>query len=292
MLLSLSLVLALAACKKDEPSPTTQSELQFRFFFDSTQARLDNFGQPATIPTGHAAQSPNFKRMSAHYIELAPSALTPLGQGEVLFHAPEVTTGGDLAIDFEQNNAVGQNEVFYKLSLGDVKPGDYEYLRVSLAYQRYDIHFITSQGYFGHGALASFVGYKTYIKDYVIERESVGVQGNRAQGYWGFEYDVLGFRGVVTGQAPAGATTVPNPLASTSPVPAGSCVVTGQFVDANGQVQPLRITGEEEEDIVIRVSLSTNKSFEWVDSNGDGLYNPEEDQVVDMGLRGLIPFIE
>ena len=41
--------------------------------------------------------------MSAHYLELAPDALTPLGAGDILYHAPEVTTGGANAIDFSQS---------------------------------------------------------------------------------------------------------------------------------------------------------------------------------------------
>ena len=84
----------------------------------------------------------------------------------------------------------------------------------------------------------------------------------------------------------AGATTVPNPIFDTSPIPAGSCVVTGAFD------QPLVITGNETKDIVITVSLSTNNSFEWTD-NGDGLFQPEVgDAVVDMGVRGMVPFVQ
>ena len=96
-------------------------------------------------------------------------------------------------------------------------------------------------------------------------------------------------------QAPASTTTtVPNPIANTSPIPSGSCVVTGRFATTG-----LIITGNETQDIVITVSLSTNKSFEWKDKNSDHLYQPlnaadnsvTEDSVVDMGLRGLVPII-
>jgi hypothetical protein len=42
------------------------------------------------------------------------------------------------------------------------------------------------------------------------------------------------------------------------------------------------------------MSLSTNNSFEWVDSDGNGRWDVNTstmtiDTVVDMGLRGLIP---
>nr|MBP6658316.1 hypothetical protein [Bacteroidia bacterium] len=70
-----------------------------------------------------------------------------------------------------------------------------------------------------------------------------------------------------------------------SPVPAGSCVVTGAFD------QPLVITGNETKDIVINVSLSVNNSFEWIDVAGDNVYEPAVDAVVDMGVRGVIPYV-
>ncbi len=68
-----------------------------------------------------------------------------------------------------------------------------------------------------------------------------------------------------TGSAPEGSTTVVNPINSSSPIPAGSCVVTGPFPSGK-----LKIKGTEKKDIVIRVSLSTNKIFEWIDGNGNG----------------------
>ena len=92
--------------------------------------------------------------------------------------------------------------------------------------------------------------------------------------------------GLQTGQTPEGGTTVPNPLATTSPIPAGSCVVTGNFNT------PLVINGDETEDLTITMSLSTNKSFEWVDKNGNGKWDVDQgadENVVDMGLRGLQP---
>ncbi|MEJ0102606.1 MAG: hypothetical protein WDO19_08660 [Bacteroidota bacterium] len=76
-----------------------------------------------------------------------------------------------------------------------------------------------------------------------------------------------------------------NPLFSTSPIPAGSCVVTAAFAPGK-----LKITGTETSDIVIEVSLSTNKSFEWTEVIDDGRWQPGKgEQVTDMGIRGMIP---
>lgn len=135
--------------------------------------------------------------------------------------------------------------------------------------------------------MASFIGYNTYISNYTVRNQSVAVNANKLQGYWGFE--VINppiATAPVTGQAPPGATTVPNPLFATSEIPPGSCVVTGAFAT------PLTITGSETSDMVITVSLSTNNSFEWLD-NGDGIYEPGVgDVVVDMGVRGMIPIVQ
>ena len=102
------------------------------------------------------------------------------------------------------------------------------------------------------------------------------------QGYWAFALNDFPY--ATSGQAPAGATTVPNPIASTSPIPSGSCVVTGKFLEN------LVINGNETKDVVVTLSLSINNSFEWQEVTSDGKYEPSiGENVVDMGLRGLIP---
>lgn len=127
-------------------------------------------------------------------------------------------------------------------------------------YQNYDIQYkanVLGADYYFTGRLASFVGFSTYIKSYPIASLSETVNANRAQGYWSFESNNV----LYNGQAPA--TTVPNPIAATSPIPLGSCVVTGQF--ANN----LLLTGNETNDVVIEVSLSTNNSFELEETDLD-----------------------
>ena len=91
----------LLSCKKDE-QVASKPVVKFIFRFDSTQARLNNIGQPSAIAAGNAAQSPIFNKMSAHYVELAPVATTALGAGDVLYWAPETNAGGLNAIDFSR----------------------------------------------------------------------------------------------------------------------------------------------------------------------------------------------
>lgn len=264
------------SCKKDA---TRVPKLIIKIRVDSTLDRLGNNGQPTTMAVGHAGQNPLFHKIAAHYVEFAPNATTQIGSGDVLYHAPETTIGGSTAIDFNQSKLVTPGDVFLELPLSDLSPGTYEWARMSLSYQNYDVQFYYGgQPYWG--TIASFVGYNTYIQQYTIKNQAVTVNANKLQGYWGFET----INEVTTGQSPQGATTVPNPLFSTSPIPAGSCLVTGSFPT------PLTITGSETSDVVVTMNLSINKSFEWVDSNGNNQWDVDNNEnVVDMGLRGLFP---
>lgn len=266
---------------EDTDDNSVEPKLIVKFKFNPTQERLNNLGLPSTIPAGNAAQTPVFNTISSHYLEFSPSATTLLGNGDILYHAPETTLGGSTAIDFSKSKIVAQDEPFLEIPLKELSAGSYEWVRCSLAYQNYGIT-IRHQSADYLGTVASFVGYNTYIATHNIGNNFFEVNANRLQGYWAFALNNFAY--ATSGQAPAGATTVPNPLAATSPIPAGSCVVTGKFAT------PLVITGAETKDVVVTLSLSINNSFEWHEVTNDGKYEPSiGESVVDMGLRGLIP---
>ncbi len=296
LLLFPALLLFLFSCKKEN---TSDANLQFQFRFDAVQARLNNIGQTAPIPVGNAAQTPEFRELSVHYIELAPNAFTALGGGAIVYHAEETTQGGETAVDFDKAAKAGENQVFTKISLKNIPPGTYEWVRASVTYQNYDVTFnINNLPAFGNlpsqkGTVASFVGFNTYLTTVKPREKTLSVNDDKKQGFWAFETHLSApyqmYNQVYSGEAPAGATTVVNPLFASSPVPAGSCVVTGRFA------QPLVVTGNETEDILVTLSFSVNNSFEWQDTNGNGQLDfygdgstPAE-KIVDMGLRGLIP---
>jgi hypothetical protein len=275
------------SCQKEPDTGTgtgtSEAKVNFIFKFDSTQARLNALGQPSPMSAGHAGQSPRFNLMSAHYVEMTPSAFTALGAGAVLYKAPEVTTGGAKAIDFSNSKFAGNNQVFLSVPIKSFAAGTYTWLRVSLAYQNYNV-YMNALGQTIDATIASFIGYNTYLSSYKVKDSTVTINANKLQGYWAVEGKYLGYGFLSTGQAPPGATTVPNPLFATSPIPAGSCLVTGEFAS------PLVVTGNETSDINIIVSLSVNKSFEWIDVDGNGTYDPNNgDTVIDMGIRGMIP---
>ena len=293
----LTLILISGSCSKKTAS--TGAKLIFKYKLDSTQVRLNNLGQSAPMPTGHAGMSPSFNLIGAHYIELAPTPYTALGKGSVLYVTPTVVHGNDTAIDFTQEATGKDGDIFFSMPLSGVAPGTYQYLRVSLAYQNYDVSFHMDTTISGFhiaqdfpSTVASFVGFNTYLSSYTIKTQSVTVNSSRKQGYWGAESNISippYFSQVYTntGQVPQGGTTVVNPLFASSPIPAGSCVVTAAFTPST-----LTITGTETSDIVVTVSLSSNKSFEWVDLNGNGKWDAlSGENVTDMGIRGMMPIV-
>jgi len=282
-LLLLALGFGCISCEKDD-DVAGEPMLIVKFKFDKEQQRLNNLGQLATIAAGNAAQSPDFNLISAHYLEFSPTANTQLGGGTILYHGEETTMGGKNAIDFNQAKVVSEGEIFLEIPLSKLAKGNYEWVRVSLAYQNYRIS-VRNAGHDYLGTLASFVGFNTYISAFDIDNAIFNINGNRSQGYWAFKLDDNPYS--TEGQAAEGATTVPNPIASTSPVATGSCVVTGKFSSK------LNITGNETKNIVVTLSLSVNKSFEWHEIAADGKFEPSiGEQVVDMGLRGLQPSFE
>jgi hypothetical protein len=283
-------LLIFSSCKKykedkndNDDNLKSEPTLIFKVKINATQERLNNIGQPATIPDGHSAQTPRFNTIAAHYIELTPTPFTQVGDGEVLYHAPETQEGGSLAIDFSKTRLVKDGEIIFSIPISEVKAGGYEYARVSVAYQNYDVDF-RAQGLDMTATLASFVGYNTYITTHTVKNMQDQVNGNREQGYWAWEtHPTPPMTNPIlqTGQAPG--TTVPNPISGTSPIPPGSCLVTGEFTEK------FIIKENETEDIVIELSFSVNNSFEWLDENENGIFEPlDGDVVVDMGLRGLV----
>lgn len=297
-----ALVMMLAACTK--PAEESGPKLIFKFKFDSTQVRLSNTGLPSSIPAENSAQSPVFHKMSAHFIQIAEDSLSPL-TNNILYKNTEVTTGGDLAIDFSKSIIKSEREVFYSVPLKNLASATYKWLRISLAYQNYDIKMAYRTAAVNGGLpftfdaeVASFLGFNTYVTSYNLKGETITINGNQPQGSGAvkpFNVPFISTQPATKWTAGTNTrTTVVNPFEAALGIPSNSCLVVGRFT------KPITITGNETSDIVVTVSLSTNKSFEWLDRNSDGLYEPVDglnsnaplDSVVDMGIRGLIPIVD
>lgn len=281
--------LVFVSCKKEDDEP--EKQLKFSVEFDETLPRLGNFGEPVGVADGNAAQSPEMKSVSLHYIELAPNANTPLTTGAIVYQGAETFDGGDKAVDFDQAPKAGHGETIVSVDLSTLPPGTYKWIRASLTYQRYEIDYHYHEPPYAEnldlkGTLASFVGYNTYISSHQVKDSTIAVNDDMLQGYWAFEtggtIGGFSFGDVFEGEG-AGVTVV-NPISDTSPIPPGSCVVTGELET------PLVITGNETEDVEIVLAFSINNSFEWEEIEEDGKFEPGiGETVVDMGLRGLHP---
>ena len=70
----------LISCGNDQDDILQPSSpnLIIKLKFDPNQERLGNLGQPVSVGTGNAAQAPTINKMSANYIEFAPTATTAL----------------------------------------------------------------------------------------------------------------------------------------------------------------------------------------------------------------------
>lgn len=276
------------SCKKE-----TTPALVLSFNFDTTLPRLDNTGAPAAMSLANAAQSPSFKQLGVHYIELAPDKFTPVGKGLILYKTDEVTIGGDLAIDFDKETIIDTVNNTITIPQSVLKAGNYQYIRISLGYQRYDVIGLADintpelSGKFDLPLnIASFVGFNTYITKHKVKDSTITIAANKKQGFWlgelHYVHPAFQIHKVLSGQNPA--TTVVNPLFATSPIPNGSCLVTSDFSGSSLTI-PASLTA----DLKVKIGISINQSFEWKDDIKNGKWDifPVQEPVVDMGIRGM-----
>jgi hypothetical protein len=288
-------VLICGSCQK-RPDPL----VHFRVKFDPLQERLNANGLPSGITAGRAAQTPLINAIGVQQIELATGNSVAAGKGVVLFSTPTTVAGGETAIDFGQLKFAKDGEILFSIPMSQIGIGRYDWIRVAVAYQNFDVQFnMTNVPFSGNfnderGTLATFLGDNNYITKYRVSTKDETVNANKKQGYWCFETKLASAYSsndrMYNGQAIESPTLV-NPLSQTSPLPMGSCLVTGRFDT------PLNITGKEAQEVTVTLSFSTNRSFEWEESvarNGkwdaDRQANtgqPPIERVVDAGLRGL-----
>ena len=292
----MALIFLFSTCKKKD-----EFSVHFRVKFDGLQERLDNTGFPSGVSAGRAAQTPLMNKIGIQQLELTTNNTTPQGKGQVLMSTPETLAGGEGAIDFSQVRIAKEGEIFLTVPMKNIPVGRYEWTRVSVAYQNFDVLFnmynVPFAGTFldQRGTLASFLGYNNYLKPYIVWSKTDNASGNYKQGYWSFETKLVSSYAsndkMFNGQSPENGTTVVNMMSMTVPNSLGSGIITGKFDT------PLSITGSETQDIYLTLSFSVNRSFEWEESiqrNGKWDYNaqantgqPVVERVMDAGLRGL-----
>ncbi len=256
--------------------------LNLCYWFEHDGARLGSTGAASEISAGFAGQPPSSITIYPRYYELGPNANTALGSGQVLYEAathngqPVTGTGATIL-----NNLTGatHEEIAFSYSLASIPANTYQYLRVGVAYYEARVNLRHNTGLKNldmSGVIGAFTGTRVQATDISLNGTSVALNTNVAQGFWVYKGDSLA---KVDGTA--NTVTAVNPIASTSAVPAGSDVITGAFT------QPL-VVSTHNADVTIIVLLSTNRSFEWVESTTDGYWQGSVGETVqDFAFRGL-----
>lgn len=279
----LSIALFFVSCQEEGESVVVKGpNLLIKLKVSSDRPRLNNLGEIETVESGNAALSPQIQSLGLHYLELLPTPNTMYGDGAILYQGAETDLGGDNAINFKKCKLYSLNdEVYLSIPIEDIAPGTYMYPRAMIAYQKVKVPILFN-GADLEANIATFLGFNTYIEKFDIEDETITVFDDKLQGFWGLEINYAGFSTSFEGQSPPNETTAPNPLYATSPIPMGTCLVTGSFVE------PLIIKGNETDDITVEITFSANQSFEWKELVQDGKFDPNiGESPFDMGLRGL-----
>jgi hypothetical protein len=286
----------LGSCKKKP-----EAQVHFIIKFDPLQERLNDKGVAVPIPTGRATQTPNLNQIGVECLEIAANANTPVNKGIPVFQSVLKSSGNETITDYAQLKMVKDGETIVSVPMSKLGVGKFEWVRLGVAYQNFDILFSMQEVPFAgnftdeRGSFAAFLSKSNYITTHTVATKSETINGNKPQGYWVFEtkfpsaYATL--NRLFNGKIPDSTLTFVNPLHATAPLPTGSNLIVGRFDT------PLSITGQENQDITVTLTLSTNKSFEWEESilrNGKWDSNaqantgqPSVERVVDVGFRGL-----
>ncbi len=284
--------LFLGACEKEkvikEKALPIPPHLIFVINTDSSIFRLDSIGQIALLPAGHRAQSPRMNKFFVHYIELARD-FDSLGQGKVIFKADETTAGGNPSIDFSKAVLTANNQMAFSLPLTKIPLGTYKWLRLGVAYQNFDIKIKqgASHGVATYGSFLSSSVFVNTCKLKTLSLSPTAGAGNIGCGYYMIEQRVGGNISGAEGKLTDTLITQVNPMPY-SPVPKGKGIITCAFGSALGQLMPLTIDWNSSKNLVIRIKLSTNQSFEWKESGNDNWFEPDAgDTLKDIGFRGM-----
>lgn len=253
------------------------------FIYAPTSWRLDASGQNSSPASGNAGQRVSDVVIYPRYLELSPNAATALGSGQVLYQTathdgqPETGTGATILDDI---TGTAQGEVAFSFSIASIARNFYQYLRVGIAYYQGRTglrHNTGSSNLDMSGVVGAFTGTRVQATTITLNGTAVALNTNVSQGFWVYKGDSLA---KIDGTATT--VTAVNPIADTSTVPTGSDVITGAFTGS------LDLSGSYDDDLYVMAILSTNQSFEWVDSTADGAWGGSGgESVYDFAFRSL-----
>jgi hypothetical protein len=230
--------------------------------FDSTQERLDNNANPSVTPPGHGSQSPLLEFLQ-------------IGKIELLFD-----TGAHyyFPVTDQYVNTTGNGVTYYGKFHHVGSTVEANYLRLYLSYQNYKVGCKVN-GSFATCNLLSFPG-RYYnqngsfqLGDHMINTDSVINPGE-----WFLDLDDFSADSVLHGQS--ATVTEPNFLHSS---------IETQSDDYCTIICPIDppITFTKDKPREIKISISLNHAFEWVEHSDPAYFEPfNGDTIYDFGLRG------
>ncbi len=227
------------------------------------------------MPNGHGAHSPTYNGIFIGLIELLADSTIPFGEGVSLMIQ-------SLTINFSDTGYACCNSLIadgYVFNVGidtSAIPNTFKYIRISFIYENFSIWY-KFNGNSYNASVAAFLAPKTLAYNYHINDSSYSSFSVKLNGQWELEVDTPGYGTVLRGIA---STTQPNVLSSSSPIPIGGCIVTCPILPTLFLDQP--------DTKIITISISSNKSFEWVDHSDPNYFEPfDGDTIVDVGIRGV-----
>jgi hypothetical protein len=300
MMLFAGVVLALAGCKKNG------NFVHFRVKFDPLQERLNSTGTPVGVTAGKSAQTPLINSIGINSLELSFNNSVPLGKGSIVYNTLETQNGDTKYLELAQISKAQDGDIILSVPMKDFPKGKYEWIRAGIAYQNFDIQFnllnAPSAGNFmdERGTMAVVTGINNFISKIKIFNREQTIDASKKQGFWLFESKLspgyASYNTIYQGQMAANTITFVNPIAQTSPIPKEANVITGRLET------PLSILGNEEGDITVVLSFSSNKIFEWDDTiNRNGKWDIDQkgasttpliEPITDLGLRGMRAYIQ
>jgi len=265
-------VFLIIACVKENdqqgmPLPKL-SQLKMILKFDSTQVRLDNYGNIAIIPTGHEAQSPLSYSVSIKQIELLRDSSADYYAGANYFYNSSAT-----------QQLAHEGIAFDEYISSHDAPGTFKWIRVYFGLQNFRIRCKVN-GNVVEGSLLSFLKPVNNENEYLINDSTIINDSTMNKGQWFLELDG-GISPILAGQVqPESAISQPNSLHYSWPAPSDLYVVTCP-------INPILSIGRPYYDTVT-LSISINKSFEWVEHSDPDYFEPlNGDTIVDFGIRGV-----
>ncbi len=269
--LLIPLILLILSCRRTDDSPPDgrypyQTALHFIIKFDSIQDRLDNNGGLSVIPGGHSVQTPIYNQIAINEIEFLEDSLTAYGYGKTLLS--------------EENLFMNNGSLDLTMYMPGETQTTFHWLRIYFSYQNVSVK-CKINGDIVTGTMLSFLKthtglYPSQIGDSIIRNDS-----SRYQGEWFLEVDTSGFGTLLHGQTPQGSLTQPNILHYSWPVQTNSMYVLTCPINPG-------LYFNKTPSKTITISVSTNKSFEWVEHSDPNYFEPlDGDTIIDFGIRGI-----